>query len=420
MASNSPPNGLAEKQWRMSSRTGPACQACRKRKTRCALSTAPEGGACEYCDSAEIACSFAPKLLGPPKTYVESLELRLQVTQNLLRNLSTSAGVDLVALANRSATEPAGASQEVQQAIEALRLREGSVKPSASENLQLPPLPPLNPNRTHLQGVYDDRFAGKTAPHSFVNEILHDYVDGVQITAAGEQQSLVDHLIAGSPDRPTTFNFPLPPAEILQLFVDLFFSHFNGQLPLLHRPSFERALFAGLADSDASFRTLLFTVLAIGARWLDDPQAQRDWTPKALFISSCSLFNIRVFSSACPTLYDLQASALVVVHLLGAESSPCAWSAAGIGLRKLVDVGAHLETSEKWTRSPLEDQLRKRAFHLLYVLDRELSASCPPPSVGRSRSKTRISTSATLSPSRTTPSTSGTAPRWNDLRPRRA
>lgn len=206
------------------------------------------------------------------------MELRLQVTQDLLRNLSTSAGVDLVALANRS-TEPA-ASQELQQAIETLQRREGSEKSSPTEQSQLPPLPSYNPNRAHLQGVYDDvsrlsrrsfpfcskspalnqtlrqRFAGKTAPHSFVNEILGDYVEGVQLTAHGEQQSLVDHLIAGSSDRPSTFNYPLPPAEILQLLVDSFFSHFNDQLPLFHRPSFNRALFAGLAHSDASFRSL--------------------------------------------------------------------------------------------------------------------------------------------------------------------
>lgn len=177
-------------------------------------------------------------------------------------------------------------------------------------------------------------------------------MDGVHLTAAGEQQSLVDHLIAGSSDRPTSFNYPLPPAEILQLLIDSFFSNFNDQLPLLHRPSFDRALLAGEANSDASFRSLresavpsnysttdtdpllspVFIVLAVGARWVKSLRAQGgEWTPKALFTSSCSYTDMRVFSTDAPTVYDLQSAALVVVHLLGAEHSPCAWSAAGIG-----------------------------------------------------------------------------------------
>jgi hypothetical protein len=40
-------------------------------------------------------------------------------------------------------------------------------------------------------------------------------------------------------------------------------------------------------------------------------------------------------------------------------------------VRKFIDVGAHLETTERWTQSALVDQLRKRAFHMLFTLDRE-------------------------------------------------
>lgn len=42
-------------------------------------------------------------------------------------------------------------------------------------------------------------------------------------------------------------------------------------------------------------------------------------------------------------------------------------------VRRAVDVGAHREGRAKWCNSPLQDQLRKRAFHALYGLDRTSS-----------------------------------------------
>lgn len=42
-------------------------------------------------------------------------------------------------------------------------------------------------------------------------------------------------------------------------------------------------------------------------------------------------------------------------------------------VRRAVDVGAHREGRAKWNQSPLQDQLRKRAFHALYGLDRASS-----------------------------------------------
>lgn len=43
-------------------------------------------------------------------------------------------------------------------------------------------------------------------------------------------------------------------------------------------------------------------------------------------------------------------------------------------VRKAIDVGVHREARYRWQASPLEDQLRKRAFHTLYSLDRSISA----------------------------------------------
>ena len=80
----------------------------------------------------------------------------------------------------------------------------------------------------------------------------------------------------------------LPPPDLLRILIDAYFDSVNSDAPLLHRPSFERAVAAGMADSDSTFRCLrassspvsrapllklscaVFIVLALGARFVDE------------------------------------------------------------------------------------------------------------------------------------------------------
>lgn len=341
-----------------------------------------------------------------------------------MRNLSTSAGVDLVSLANRP-SEP-DSSRKLQKAIRALQQNEADRN---NAPFGLPPPLPFHPPARRLEGIfegvsasaslkslystpltsrYTQRFAGKSAGPTLAAQFLDDHCEGATIQVE-EQVSLVEHLIGRGQNRPSSASFALPPVELVQLLVDAYFTQFNSQMPMLHRPSFNRALFSGKADSDPGFRSLresqgvykgsdsstnpssspVFVVLALGARWAQDPRIRGDWSAKALYAASCCESPVGEHASERSTLFDLQASTLAVVHLLGAETSVQAWTTGGLAseflrpsrrstakclsaVRKFIDVGAHLETTEWWTRSPLIDQLRKRAFHLLFTFDREL------------------------------------------------
>lgn len=48
-----------------------------------------------------------------------------------------------------------------------------------------------------------------------------------------------------------------------------------------------------------------------------------------------------------------------------------------VSVRRLIDAGAHIEQRERWTASPLEDQLRKRAVFALLAFD-STPDSLPP------------------------------------------
>lgn len=87
---------------------------------------------------------------GPPRTYLEALELRLETTQELLRNLSTSAGVDLVSLAHHP-SEP-DSSEKLQKAIKALQQNEADRN---NAPFGLPPPQHFHPPGRRIEGIFE-------------------------------------------------------------------------------------------------------------------------------------------------------------------------------------------------------------------------------------------------------------------------
>ncbi|KAN0132380.1 hypothetical protein V8E53_009806 [Lactarius tabidus] len=71
-------------------------------------------------------------------------------------------------------------------------------------------------------------------------------------------------------------DYPSPKPDIIDLFVDLYFTHINLFLPSLHRPTFEHHLHNGLPFRDQAFVSV---VLCLGAsRYSDDLRVLLDTT----------------------------------------------------------------------------------------------------------------------------------------------
>jgi len=160
--------------------------------------------------------------------------------------------------------------------------------------------------------------------------------------------------------------------------VNLYFKHFNVELPLLHRPTFERELASDLHVRDGQFGATVLLVCALGAKYSDDPRvllSEEDvrrrymgeggpehvstaysngwkWFEPAWLAMNHHL----VFARA--TLYELQYHAvrlpfclhtwllidppfhkLVTQYLRG--TSIASWLIAGIGIRLAQDLGIH-------------------------------------------------------------------------------
>ncbi|KAM0754722.1 hypothetical protein T439DRAFT_345565 [Meredithblackwellia eburnea MCA 4105] len=382
-------------------RVGRACDACRKAKVKC-LDGMPDSP-CARCKSAGVPCTFEakPTKRGPPKGYVESLERRLEAMEALLRALSaTTSGNELDNLSSEmmmdDSEEGGGASGSVGPAS-----RERSTPGSTSGASPLASLGPPKPS-TNLDSVDrlaadleelsvdKDRYVGRGSGLHLARSIRQFSQTEIPATTFGDEQdagpSIVELLLQDDHKR-NSFHFELPAQDLRDKLVDAYFTHLNSTNALLHRPSFERALKDGSLEKDTSFRSLFFMVCAVASRFVDDERLNVPYSPTDPIASKQSkgFEYFRASSgSASPalmsaTLYDIQSSVLAISWLLGAATPISAWACVGFAIRRVVDVGAHRENRMRWNASPLEDQLRRRAFHALFGIDRSISAALGRP-----------------------------------------
>jgi hypothetical protein len=207
---------------------------------------------------------------------------------------------------------------------------------------------------------------------------------------ANEQGSYVQRLgeVLAQQERD---RYQLPDRAFTSRLFELYFERFSPCYPFLHEPMVRRDFVAEEWRTNASFRALIFAMLAIASRFVDDdPRVLHDWgfvcpleerptrqaSGYAFFLAATKLLS---FPTAVASLADLQATTLCVCYLLGTASPLAAWPTLGYAIRRAYDVGLHRRANPYWTHSVLIDEVRKRVWWALYCLDRSLSAGLGRP-----------------------------------------
>jgi hypothetical protein len=138
-------------------------------------------------------------------------------------------------------------------------------------------------------------------------------------------------------------------------------THFNQELPLLHRPTFERSISERLHFHDPAFGTVVLLVCALGSRHVDDPrvylpghtQRSAGWAWfNQVDISRRDLFRP-------PRLYDVQAYILAARYGSLVFRGQLVWILLGVALRMIQQVGAHRKKIYQ-CRPNAHDELWKR------------------------------------------------------------
>jgi hypothetical protein len=212
---------------------------------------------------------------------------------------------------------------------------------------------------------------------------------------------LTDHRLLSAAWRADASKFTStePPEDLQRDLIEIYFVKFNSLVPLLHYPSFQRAYNDPSVRSQPQFLGLIYAIMAIGSRFSNDKRvfadqdffkaAQNSTFPASLLqdvpeMSAGYAFAWAALRLVSPilvgaTLYDMQSSVLMSYYFTSASALTSGWSSMGFYLRRMIDSGAHRRRNQSYNSNLLVDDLRKRAFWALFVLDRALSAGLGRP-----------------------------------------
>ncbi|KAJ6522875.1 fungal-specific transcription factor domain-containing protein [Mycena capillaripes] len=410
-----------------------ACDVCRRKKSRCD-GTQMRGDKCTTCLDGNLDCTYseaAPKR-PPTQKYVDSLEARLEQSEarlersealvrqlraelasaHFLKSSSNTSSPNSLADTGKKTAEARARAKEINGTDASMFIMR-----TALRNLAAPPPQPHADDLMHLElarkfeklkvgSPPEQRFMGKSSEAMLV-KVAIDLKENVKreereialvLGRHSREQSREDDSVEGEsgengegpliwpsrrlqywrwkPLRNTahrTHAYDFPSEARMSQFIELYFTHQNMYLPLLHRPTFERNIAEGLHLRNDGFASTVLLVCAIASRWSAEPTATGvDLACGWEWFDQVPLGGTHLFGQT--TLYDLQYYCLAVQFLDWSSASHACWTLIGVGLRLAQDIGCHRRCAHIEVPS-VERELYKRAFWVLVYLDRNLSAA---------------------------------------------
>lgn len=183
-----------------------------------------------------------------------------------------------------------------------------------------------------------------------------------------------------------------PEDDLIAHLTQIYFEELNIYMPILHRPTFEKAVADGLHHRDHYFGAVVLTLCAVAARNSDDPRTIMEGTNskhssgwqwfsqvqilRRSLMRTASLHelqyycvSVHIFTSSDWKVAAEPATApqLAAYYVQGSSTPQAVWTVVGLGLRFAQEKGIHRRklSNHQWT---VEDELYKRAFW--YVMHR--------------------------------------------------
>ncbi|CAO3645024.1 unnamed protein product [Cunninghamella blakesleeana] len=163
----------------------------------------------------------------------------------------------------------------------------------------------------------------------------------------------------------------LPPTDLSEHLIDLYFKHFYPLLPLFYK----RQLIPLGEPKESLSPLLLNAIYAVASRLSNDVRVRSD--PKSQDTAGDIFFERakRLLDDYydVPRISTVQALLLLSSHQQGAMKSARAWLYSGMAFRMALDLGLN-RNSEHWNIAPEERERRKRVFWCCFIADRLITA----------------------------------------------
>ncbi|KAI8097934.1 fungal-specific transcription factor domain-containing protein [Gilbertella persicaria] len=165
----------------------------------------------------------------------------------------------------------------------------------------------------------------------------------------------------------------LPPKDLSEHLIRLYFKHFYPFLPLFYKRQLYSTVDSPITESVTPL--LLNAIYAIASRISPDARVRSD--PKASDTAGNIFFEraekLLDESYDTPSISTVQALLLLASHQHGIMKSARAWLYSGMAFRMAQDLGLH-RNCDHWNIPPEECERRKRVFWCCYIVDRLSSA----------------------------------------------
>ncbi|KAI9273713.1 fungal-specific transcription factor domain-containing protein [Sporodiniella umbellata] len=345
-------------------RVSKACEQCRKKKVKCDGSFPY----CTNCITLQLQCSYkeSTKKRGPPKGYIEAIESRLHRLEALLGSIVQEDDPRSQALLNElnaPLETPYGElvrprpmrGDTSEHEDDRQLLREMNTERSSAKEHNHKPNDLVNSDNIDESGQL--RYYGKTSGFYMLraNKNLQDKLFHFN----SKNIPLNPHLLSVDP-------LGMPPKDLEDHLLDLYFKNFYPLLPILHKKLFIQSFNRNEVPS-----LLLNAIYAVASRVSPDPRVRADpskpETAGEVFFERARLLLDLEWDNF--KLYTVQSLLLMSSHQNGALKTTRGWLYSGMAIRMSQNLGLH-RNCDSWNITNEEKEERKRLFYSCFIIDR--------------------------------------------------
>ncbi|KAH7876083.1 fungal-specific transcription factor domain-containing protein [Lentinula edodes] len=385
----------------MGSKAQKACDQCRSRKIKCDSNNLQEGIPCTKCVIAELQCTYTYMRKKRKPNIAKTQSSQSFDPHSLIEEILSSAAYTLpsdTTIVHDIIVSLANYARSVDNELK--RLRKAMMGDESSLTLGNPSsqLFGSSPSDTNMSGedsssddddVNEETFKKITLGHSNVRHFgkssnmrfIHDIITNA--TKNNQPLDFTQHdLYLARFKRPEYWGldmwkfqpeiaapiYTFPEIDLLWDLLRIYFTEVAPYFPLLHRPTFEKAVINGRHLLDHSFGALLLAVCAVAARDSQDPRILKQDTKITAGWQWFSQIRLVRPNFVEPTsIHELQLYCVAYLYLRQTNMFDSAWSLVGLGLRLSLDRGIHrLKTNKS---RDAESELWIRIFWILRNAD---------------------------------------------------
>ncbi|EXJ68443.1 uncharacterized protein A1O5_08235 [Cladophialophora psammophila CBS 110553] len=237
-----------------------------------------------------------------------------------------------------------------------------------------------------------EAFFGESSTFAFVSKVQTSSAPRQALASGNKRRRLsssrssqTHSLDPGLTPRDCEDSYELPPRDLADSLVDLYFNHVHRLYPFVHEPSF-RTQYERMwindgdhSDTKATWLALLNLIFAHACEF-HDPIQDRNASNSAtrFLVRARNIVFAHIFKEG--NLELVQALLLMCHYLQGTLELTECWSLSGLMIRTSISIGLHLNPST--AMSAVEREVRKRVWWGCFVIDRTLSMKFGrPPSI---------------------------------------